>query len=53
VIARQPEQVRAAYADARTREHRTRLEEIVAELIERHGMELRLGAVIDHPEYEK
>ncbi len=52
VIARQPEQVRAAYADARTREHRTRLEEIVAELIERHGMELRLGAVIDHPENE-
>jgi len=52
VIARQPEQVRAAYAEARTREHRTRLEEIVAELIERHGMELRLGAVIDHPENE-
>lgn len=52
VIARQPVQVRAAYAEARTREHRTRLEEIVAELIERHGMELRLGAVIDHPENE-
>jgi len=52
VIARQPEQVRAAYADARTREHRARLEQIVAELIERHGMELRLGAVIDHPENE-
>ena len=50
VIARQPEQVRAAYAEARTREHRTRLEEIVAELIERHGIELRLGAVIYHPE---
>lgn len=52
VIARQPELVRGAYAEARTRDHRTRLEEIVAELIERHGMELRLGAVIDHPENE-
>jgi DNA repair photolyase len=50
VVARQSEQVRAAYAEARTREHRARLEEIVSELIERHGMELRLGAVIDHPE---
>jgi hypothetical protein len=44
--------VRGAYAEARTREHRTRLEEIVSELIERHGMELRLGAVIDHSENE-
>jgi DNA repair photolyase len=52
VVARQPEQVRAAYAEAGTREHRARLEEIVSELIERHGMELRLGAVIDHPEHE-
>ena len=52
VIARQPEQVRAAYAEARTSEHRTRLEQIVSELIARHGMELRLGAVIDHPENE-
>ncbi len=50
VIARQPEPVRAAYAEARTREHRTRLEQIVSELIDRYGMELRLGAVIDHPE---
>jgi len=52
VVARQPELVRAAYAEARTREHRVRLEQIVSELIERHGMELRLGAVIDHPENE-
>jgi DNA repair photolyase len=52
VVARQTEQVRAAYAEARTREHRARLEEIIGELIERHGMELRLGAVIDHPENE-
>ena len=52
VVARQSEQVQAAYAEARTREHRARLEQIVAELIERHGMELRLGAVIDHPENE-
>jgi len=49
VVARQPELVRGAYAEARTREHRTRLEQIVSELIERYGMELRLGAVIDHP----
>jgi DNA repair photolyase len=52
VVARQLEQVQAAYADARTPEHRARLEQIVSELIERHGMELRLGAVIDHPENE-
>ncbi len=50
VIARQPELVRAAYSEARTREHRARLEEIVSGLIARHGMELRTGAVIDHPE---
>jgi len=53
VVARQPELVRATYAEARTREHRARLEQIVSELIDRHGMELRLGAVIDHPENEK
>jgi DNA repair photolyase len=50
VIARQPESVRAADAQARTTEHPAPQEQIVAELIERHGMELRLGAVIDHPE---
>src|SRR5665811_363656 len=50
VVARQPELVRATYAEARTRENRARLEQIVSELIDRHGMELRLGAVIDHPE---
>ncbi|MGD0274001.1 MAG: radical SAM protein [Gaiellaceae bacterium] len=52
VVARQSELVRGAYAEACTREHRARLEEIVSELIERYGMELRLGAVIDHPENE-
>lgn len=52
VIAKQPELVRGAYAEARTREHRAHLEEIVSELVARHGMELRLGAVIDHSENE-
>ena len=52
MVARQSELVRGAYAEARTSEHSARLEEIVSELIERYGMELRLGAVIDHPENE-
>ena len=50
VVARQPEPVRGAYHEARTQAHRMRLEEIVAELIDRYDMELRTGAVIDHPE---
>jgi DNA repair photolyase len=48
VVARQPEPVRAAYSEARTPEHRARLEGIVGELVARYGLELRTGAVIDH-----
>ncbi len=45
-----PAEVQAVYADARTDEHRRVLDEIVAELLQKHGLTLRLQRVIYHHE---
>ena len=44
----QPDEVRRIYMDANTNDHRTALNEIVAPLLVRHGLELRLNEVIHH-----
>lgn len=40
--------VRSAYDDAKTSAHRHAVSELVLELVEKYGFELRLGRVIDH-----
>jgi DNA repair photolyase len=48
VLADEPDDVRRIYDDARTDEHRARLDDIVAPLLEQHGLSLRLGRVLYH-----
>lgn len=45
-----PPEVQAVYRDARTGEHRRVLDAIVAELLTKHGLTLRLSRVIYHQE---
>jgi DNA repair photolyase len=44
----QPEEIRAVYAGANTKEHRAALDELVAPLLREHGLRLRLDEVIHH-----
>jgi DNA repair photolyase len=44
----EPEDVRTAYVNARSDEHRQRLDAIVAPLLTKHGLRLRLDKVIYH-----
>ncbi|MEU5318571.1 hypothetical protein AB0G67_17850 [Streptomyces sp. NPDC021056] len=44
----EPEDVREAYVQARTKEHREQLDAIVAELLGRHGLRLRFDEVVHH-----
>jgi len=45
-------EVQAVYRDARTDEHRRALDAIVAELLTKHGLTLRLSRVLYHQELE-
>jgi hypothetical protein len=45
-------EVQAVYRDARTDEHRRALDAIVAELLAKHGLTLRLSRVLYHQELE-
>ncbi|MFF5978855.1 radical SAM protein [Streptomyces olindensis] len=48
VLADEPEEVREAYLQARTKEHREQLDVIVTELLNRHGLRLRFEEVVHH-----
>lgn len=48
VLADEPEDVREAYLQARTKEHREHLDAIVAELLDKHGLRLRFEEVVHH-----
>jgi DNA repair photolyase len=48
VLADEPEEVREAYLQARTKEHRERLDAIVPDLLAKHGLRLRFDEVIHH-----
>ncbi|WP_405607113.1 hypothetical protein [Streptomyces sp. NBC_00076] len=48
VLADEPEEVREAYLQARTKEHREQLGANVAELLEKHGLRLRFEEVVHH-----
>lgn len=48
VLADEPEEVREAYVQARTEEHRERLDAIVAYLLAEHGLRLRFDEVVHH-----
>lgn len=50
VLASQPLEVREAYLQARTREHRERLDAVVAPLLDKHGLRVRFDEVIYHDE---
>ena len=45
-----PERVRAVYQGANTDEHRQVLSEMVDTLLDKHGLSVRLGGTIYHPE---
>jgi len=51
VLAGEPDQVRDAYARARTRAHRERLDELVGPLLAKHGLELRFDEIVRHTEF--
>lgn len=53
VLAEEPEEVRQAYAQARTKEHRDRLNPIVRNLLDRHGLVLRFNEVVHHDRFKK
>ncbi|MDT0572961.1 radical SAM protein [Streptomyces sp. DSM 3412] len=48
VLAGEPDEVREAYVQARTKEHREQLDVIVAGLLTRHGLRLRFDEVVHH-----
>ncbi|MEQ4724632.1 hypothetical protein [Nonomuraea sp. B19D2] len=48
VLAGEPEQVREAYLQARTKQHRQQLDVIVADLLAKHGLRLRFDEVVHH-----
>ena len=48
VLADEPEDVREAYLQARTKEHREQLDTIVAELLDKHRLRLRFEEVVHH-----
>lgn len=48
VLADEPEEVREACLQARTKEHREQLDAIVAELLDTHGLRLRFEEVVHH-----
>jgi DNA repair photolyase len=48
VLADEPDEVREAYVQARTKEHREQLDVIVAELLAEHGLRLRFDEVVHH-----
>ena len=50
VLRDEPEDVRAAYVNARADEHRRRLDEVIGPLLTKHGLGLRLNKVIYHDE---
>jgi hypothetical protein len=45
-----PERVRAAYVGAHTEEHRLALGQTVTTLLNKHGLAVRLGGTIYHPD---
>jgi DNA repair photolyase len=49
-LADAPEHVRAVYQEADTHEHRQSLDEIVDRLLRKHGLAVRLGGTIYHPD---
>jgi len=48
VLADEPDEVREAYVQARTKEHRDQLDAIVAGLLAEHGLRLRFDEVVHH-----
>lgn len=48
VLADEPDEVREAYVQARTQEHREQLDAIVAGLLAEHGLRLRFDEVVHH-----
>jgi DNA repair photolyase len=50
VLADQPEEVRTLYRGATSPAHRAALNELIAGLLEKHGLRLRLGQAIVHAE---
>lgn len=48
VLDGEPEGVRLAYVQARTKEHREQLDGIVVELLDKHGLRLRFEEVVHH-----
>jgi DNA repair photolyase len=48
VLADEPDEVREAYVQARTKEHREQLDAIVAGLLAKHGLRLRFDEVVHH-----
>lgn len=51
VLAGEPDQVRDAYARARTRTHREQLDELVGPLLAKHGLTLRFDEIVRHTEF--
>ncbi|MDX3638197.1 SPL family radical SAM protein [Streptomyces sp. MB09-02B] len=51
VLVGEPDHVRDAYARARTRSHKERLDDLVVPLLARHGLTLRFDEVIRHTEF--
>jgi DNA repair photolyase len=47
-LANEPQHIKEIYREARTEEHRIALDELVAELLAKHRLSLRLGQVLYH-----
>jgi len=50
ILNSEPSAVQEVYHDASTAEHRHALDAMIAELLEKHGLKLRLSEVLDHNE---
>jgi DNA repair photolyase len=51
VLAGEPGPVRQAYVQARTKDHRERLDAVVAPLLAEHGLRLRFDEVVYHDDF--
>ncbi|NSY39321.1 radical SAM protein [Leisingera sp. ANG59] len=52
VLEGEPDSVQAAYKNARKASHRERMDDIVAELLNKHGLRLRFDEVVYHDEFQ-
>lgn len=53
VLENEPEEIRAAYIQARAKAHRQQLDDLIDPLLRKHGLTLRFDEVVYHDDFQK